>query len=44
MYGNTLSKKRANSSGDAPSPYLTPIFIKNSNNYPVHESVTIPLD
>jgi hypothetical protein len=44
MWGYTLSKKSVNSSGDAPSPYFTPRFARNSSKSPESSSTHIPLD
>ena len=44
MYGNTRSKNSVNNSGEALSPYLTPKFVKNSNNSPESSSTHTPLD
>lgn len=38
------SKNKINNSGEAPSPYLTPIFAKNSKKLPYSVSGIIPLD
>jgi hypothetical protein len=42
-YAYTLSKYNANSSGEAPSPYLTPILDSNSQYY-YYPTTTMPLD
>ena len=44
MWGYTLSKNSVNSSGDAPSPYFTPRFARNSSKSPESSSTHIPLD
>ena len=44
MYGYTLSKKITNSSGDAPSPYFTPILAKNSKNSSISTPLILPLE
>lgn len=44
MYGYTLSKNSKNNSGDAPSPYLTPMFYRNVYIVFVPLSKIIPLD
>jgi hypothetical protein len=43
-YGYTRSKNNVNNSGEAPSPYLTPKFAKNSNNSPDISSTHTPFD
>ncbi len=37
-------KNSVNSSGDAPSPYFTPRFARNSSKSPESSSTHIPLD
>jgi hypothetical protein len=44
MYGYTLSKKMINSSGEAPSPCLTPILAINSYKSVYYTPSIIPLD
>jgi hypothetical protein len=44
MTGYIRSKNKVNSSGDAPSPYFTPRFARNSSHVPDISSKQIPLD
>ena len=44
IYGYTLSKNSVNSSGEAPSPYFTPRFARNSSKSPESSSTQMPFD